>query len=465
MDLINHNASLIILVVVALYIIVTAYLSYKWSGHSNADFMQGSKGIPYFVVAVMIFSNYNGIMAVIGTPQRAFTSGVSASWSLIAAAIGFFMYGCFFVKKLYNTGSFTISGAIKEKYGRSTQLLVSLIMIYAMLMLNLNTYISGASVLHEILNTNLPVSMLLIAIVSTIYFSIGGMKSVSKTTMVHTFMKYLGVLIILIVALMMTHGMKPIITKLPKFYFTSTGKVGTATIIGWILTSIGAIFSTQTIAQAVSSTKSAKDAQKSAFWAAILVIPFGIALGIIGVSAKFLFPSINGLYALPVFLSHMNTFWASLSSIGLLAGVFVGVSSCGLAIVALIVNDFYVPHWKPEPKEQLKMTRVISVVVGLLPLIFMFYTPNILALSFFAKALRVSIAIVAVIAFYLPSFDSTVSANVALITTTILTTIWYILGDPLGIDDTYIAIFTPLIIMLLGRLVSKMLNKKALQNE
>lgn len=455
MTLMSAHTSIIILVVVAAYIIVTAYLSYKWSGSSNSDFMQGSQGIPYFVVAVMIFSNYNGIMAVVGTPQKAFSGGIAASWSMFAAAIGFFLYGCFFVKKLYNTGSFTISGAVQKKYGRSTQLLVSLIMIYAMLMLNLNTYISGASVLHEILNTSLPLSMLVIAVVSTIYFSIGGMKSVSKTTMVHTFMKYLGVFIILAVALAMTHGIHPIMAKLPKFYFTATGHVGTSTIIGWILTSVGAVFSTQTIAQAVSSTKSAKDAQKSAFWAAILVIPFGIALGVIGVAAKYLFPQLNGLYALPVFLGHMNVFWASLSSIGLLAGVFVGVSACGLAIVALIINDFYVPHWKPDAQKQLKVTHIVSIIVGLLPLIFMFYTPNILALSFFAKALRVSIAIVAVMAFYLPTFNSTAVANTALMATTLLTTLWYILGDPLGINDTYIAIFTPLIIMVLGRLTIK----------
>ena len=462
MTLINHSASIIILTIVAIYILITAYLSYKWSGSSNSDFMQGSKGISYIVVAVMIFSNYNGIMAVIGTPQRAFTSGVAASWSMFAAAIGFFLYGCFFVKKLYNTGSFTISGAIRKKYGRSTQLLVSIIMIYAMLMLNLNTYISGASVLHEILNTSLPLSMLLIAIVSTIYFSIGGMKSISKTTMIHTFMKYLGVIIILVVALLMTHGLHPMITKLPKFYFSTTGKIGSATIIGWILTSIGAIFSTQTIAQAISSTKSAKDAQKAAFGAALLVIPFGIALGLIGVAAKYLFPTLSDLYALPVFLSHMNTFWASLSSIGLLAGVFVGVSSCGLAIVALVVNDFYVPHWKPEPQKQLKVTHIISIVVGLLPLIFMFYTPNILALSFFAKALRVSIAIVAVMAFYLPFFNATSVANTALIITTVLTTAWYILGNSWGIDDTYIAILTPLIVMVIGQFIFKINHRQKL---
>lgn len=77
-------------------------------------------------------------------------------------------------------------------------MIVSNIMVYAMLMLNLNTYFSGASVLHEILGTNLVPSMIIIAIVSTVYFSIGGIKSVAKTTMIHTFAKYCCVLIILL---------------------------------------------------------------------------------------------------------------------------------------------------------------------------------------------------------------------------------------------------------------------------
>lgn len=455
MTVLNSKTSFIILAIVVIYILITSILSYKWSGHSNSDFMQGGKGIPYFVVAVMLFSNYNGIMAVIGTAQRAYDCGMAATWSVFAASIGFILFGCFFVKRLYNTGKFTISGAIKQKYGRSTQIIVSLIMIYAMLVLNLNTYFSGASVLHEILGLKLSVSMLIIAIVSTIYFSIGGMKSVARTTMIHTFFKYCAVLIIMAVALVLSHGVGNLTANLPHYYFSLSGKVGWVTIIGWILTSAGAIFSTQFIAQSIASTPSARDAQKATFWAAFLVIPFGLGLGLIGVGARYLYPHINALYALPVFLGHMNVVLASISAIGLLASVFVGVSACSLAIVALVVDDFYVPHWHPEAKKQLKVTKIISIIVGFLPLIFMFMTPNILALSFFAKALRVSIAIVAVMAFYLPTFNSTKVANVALLGTTILTTVWYLLGDPFGINDTYIAIFTPLVVMILGRLFIK----------
>ncbi|WP_222845274.1 hypothetical protein, partial [Lactiplantibacillus plantarum] len=67
------------------------------------------------------------------------------------------------------------------------------------------------------------------------------------------------------------------------------------------------------------------------FWAAALVVPFGIGLGLIGVCARYLYPHLNPLYALPVFLGHMKTIWATIAAIGLLASVFIGVSACSLA--------------------------------------------------------------------------------------------------------------------------------------
>ena len=89
----------------------------------------------------------------------------------------------------------------------------------------------------------------------------------------------------------------------------------------------------------------------------------------------------------------------------------------------------------------------------------MFISPNILALSFFAKALRVSIAIVAVLAFYMPAFNNTKVANASLIGSTIFTTVWYLLGDPFEINDTYIAIFLPIIIMWIDNFFNKKIKK------
>ena len=452
MTVLSHSESAIIIAVIIVYILITAYLSFRWSGKSNSDYMNASKSMPTFVLGIFLMSEYIGAQSTIGTSQKAFESGAAASWSIIAAVIGFILYGLFFVKRLYNTGGFTISSAIEKQYGHSTRMIVSIIMIYALFLVNVNNYMSGASILVEILGISLPVAMIIVGVVSTIYFFFGGMKSVAKVTVIHTFMKYFGIMIILAVALTMTHGVHPMIKTLPHYYFTLSGHIGWGTIIGWILTTVGAIFSTQFLVQAISSAKSAKSAQHASYLAAALFIPLALAIGLIGVAARYLFPKMQSLYALPVFLSHMNVVLAAISATALVASVFVSVSTVALGLVSLIVDDFYVPHAHPDAKKQLRMTRVFAIIVGFLPLAFCFMAPQVLALSFFTKALRMSITVVAVIGFYLPWFGSTHAANIGLIGTAIASTAWYLLGNPFGIDNIYVSLFCPIILMAVCKL-------------
>jgi SSS family solute:Na+ symporter len=57
-------------------------------------------------------------------------------------------------------------------------------------------------------------------------------------------------------------------------------------------------------------------------------------------------------------------------------------------------------------------------------LIFAFFVPALLKLSFFTRALRLSITLVAMFAFYLPLFGSNRGATAGLIGASVLTTVW-----------------------------------------
>lgn len=449
MHLLSTGDTMIIMGMIVVYILITGYLSIRWGGKTNDDFMRAGNKLPTVVLGILLMSEYIGAQSTVGSAQSAFSNGIAASWAILAAVIGFVLYGLFFVKRLYKSGGFTISSAIEKQYGRSTKIIVSIIMIYALFLVNVGNYLSGAGVLVQILGIKLPIAMILVGIVSTVYFSFGGMKSVAYVSVIHTFFKYMGIVATMAVALVMTHGLTPMITKMPKFYFTLSGHIGWSTIIGWILTTIGAVFSTQFLVQAISSAKSAKSAQKASFLAAGLFVPLAIAIGLIGVAAKFMFPKLNSLYALPVFLTHMNVWLAGFVATALVASVFVSVSATALGLVALVVDDFYVPLRHPEPKQQLRMTRILSIIIGFLPLIFAFAAPQILSISFFSKAMRMSITVVALAGFYLPYFGTTKSANIALVGTTIWATVWFLLGDPFGIDNIYISIFAPMLFMAL----------------
>jgi SSS family solute:Na+ symporter len=444
----------IIIAMVIAYIAFTSWLTVRLRSKTNDQFMTASRALPAAVVGILLMSEFVGAKSTVGTAQEAFISGSAAAWSVIGASIGFLLFGLFFVRTLYGTGEYTISGAIAQRFGRSTMLTVSLIMIYALLLVNVGNYISGAAAIATVLKINLPVAMCIIAAVSTFYYVFGGMKGVAYVTVLHTALKIVGVALILGVALYATGGIAPMVAAMPEKYFTWDGSIGASTIVAWTIGTIGAIFSTQFIVQAISSCHSADDARRSSFYSAALCFPLGIALALIGVAAKFLHPSMNSLYALPVFLQGMNPLLAGLVTTALVASVFVSVCTVALAIVSLIMRDFYEPHFKPTPEAELRATRLISLVVALAPLIFVFAVPEILRLSFFTRALRLSISIVAMMGFFLPLFRSGRGATWGLLAAAVFTSVWYVLGNPYGIDNMYVAAVTPIVVMVLERALS-----------
>ncbi|MBE5204169.1 sodium:solute symporter family protein [Pectobacterium quasiaquaticum] len=458
----NHfdfTDTLIIIGMIVFYIAFTSWLTLKLRSKSNAEFMEGSRALPAFIVGVLLMTEFIGAKSTVGTAQSAFENGIAASWSVIGAAIGFLLFGMILVKKIYNTGKLTISGAIAEKYGTSTKNIISIIMIYALLLVNVGNYVSGAAAISTVLKISLPVAALITAIVSTFYFYFGGLKGVAYVTLIHSAIKYIGVMIILYVALKMTGGITPMIEKMPDYYWTWDGNIGASTIFAWLIGTIGSIFCTQFVIQAISSTSSAKSAKRATWVAFFFCMPIAIAIAVIGVAAKFAHPEIKSLYAMPIFLQDMNPWVAGLVTTSLVASIFISVSTVALAIASLIVKDFYVPYYNPTPEKEMKMTRVFSLIIGFLPLIFVLLVPEVLKLSFFTRAIRLSISVVAIIAFYLPFFNSTRGANASLISACVVTSVWYILGNPYGIDNMYVALATPAIVMLIDRMIPNKATK------
>ncbi len=441
-----------IIAMVVVYIVVTSLASIRLRCRSAEQFMVAGRSMPAVVVAVLLMSEYIGAKSTVGTSQEAFSVGIAASWSVISAAIGFLFFGLFMAKRLYASGQFTISGFIAKKYGNTAKLVVSAIMIYSLFLVNVGNYVSGAAAISTVMRIDLPTAAVITAIISTVYFVWGGLKSVAYLTIVHSAVKVVGIGILVAVAWKLSGGIAPMVRTMPEHYFTWNGALSGGTIGAWIIGSAGAIFSTQFIVQAISSTKSPEAARSASLMAAALCVPISIALGFIGVAAKYLYPNIKSLYALPVFMEHMHPLLAGVVTTSLVASIFVSVCTVALAIASLIVTDFYVPRYRPSAEQELRATRWISLAVGVLPLVFVLFVPQILALSFFTRALRLSVSIVALIGIYLPFFNSSRGVVSGLILAAVATTLWYLLGNPFGIDNMYVALVTPALVLVMEKL-------------
>ncbi len=449
-----YSREVLIIGSVVAYIVATSVLAYALRSRNSAQFMVGSRALPAAVIAVLLMSEFIGAKSTVGTAQEAFEKGMAAGWSVLAAAIGFLLLGFFFARQIYASKQHTISGLIEQRFGNGTRIVVSLIMIYALLLVNVGNYLSGAAALTSALHINLTASAFVIAAFSAVYYVFGGLKSIAYVTVLHSLMKLAGIAILVGVAATLSGGLAPIREGLPASYFTLDGAIGAPTIFAWILGTVGAIFSTQFIVQAIASNRDAASARASVFMAALICLPLGVALAFVGVAARYLYPGQDSLYALPVFIAKMPGPLAAVVTVSLVASVLVSVSTVALATTALVMRDFYTPWRKPAPEQELRATRYVALAVGLAPLLFVFFTPHILELSFFTRALRLSIAVVALIGVYLPFVGSPRGAVTALVTSGVATTAWYLLKNPLGIDNIFVAAFVPAVVLALDRLVS-----------
>ncbi len=161
---------------VVIYMAITTWLTVRYRAKTSEDFMVAARSVPAIVIGVLMMSEFIAPKSTVGVAQAAFESGMAASWAVASVSIGFLLFGWGLAKKLYASGEYTISAAIARKYGRSTQLTVSLIMIYALLLVLVAQYVSGAAVLASSFGLSLTTSSILIAAVSTGDGRIGGPK-------------------------------------------------------------------------------------------------------------------------------------------------------------------------------------------------------------------------------------------------------------------------------------------------
>ena len=121
----------IIIAVIIAYIAFTAWMTVWLRSRDSAEFLVAARSMPAVVIGILLMSEFIGAKSTVGVAQAAFESGVAASWAVLSLAVAFPLFGFFLAKRLYNSGEYTISGAIAQRFGRSTELVVSLIMIYA----------------------------------------------------------------------------------------------------------------------------------------------------------------------------------------------------------------------------------------------------------------------------------------------------------------------------------------------
>ncbi len=452
------HANYTALAIVAIYIvglgIVTSIIQRSVKTASTfTSGTTGKTGIPAILVGMMLMSEFIGTSASVGTAQEAYKFGISASWNILALAAGFIFYGLFLAGKYKATGHNTISAVLADVYGRKTKLATSLVMIFALEIVAVAMYAGGGTIISALLQIDRTLAIVICGVVSVLYVFMGGMKSVVYTNIVHAIVMYLGVGVALYFGLSQIGGFSQLQAKLPPEMFSWTN-VGLGQILAWFIAGVGATFSTQYVIQAINTVDDPRSAKVASFSAAMFLTPIGIITALIGMCSLVLYPNIKSIDALGTLIGNMDSVMAGIVTAGLAASLFGSLAAFTVATATLLYKDFYAGVIVKNPSERgsLLFIRVAALAMGLLPILLAIYTPNVLSMTFLGKALRASLSVLVLFVFYAPFFGNKTGAFLSIVASLIATVAWFMMGNPYGIDNAYIALVVPLVVMGISNL-------------
>jgi SSS family solute:Na+ symporter len=408
----------------------------------------GHSGIPAVLVGLMLMSEFIGTSASVGTAQEAYRFGISASWNIIALGAGFLFYAYFLAGKYKASGHNTISAVFADVYGPPTKIATSLVMIFALQIVAVALYAGGGAILSALLAVDRTLATVICGIVAVLYVFMGGMKSVVYTNIIHSLMKYIGIGVALYFGITKVGGFQELQARLPGEMFSWTN-VGWGQILAWFIAGMGATFSTQYVIQAINTVETPHKAKAASLYTALLLVPFGIATALIGMCSLALFPNIKSIDAFSTLITNMDGVTAGVVAAGLAASLFGTIAAISVSTATLLYKDFYTRFVTKQGDEtrSLNFIRVTTIIVGLLPIALAIYTPNILQMTFLAKAIRASLSVLVLLVFYAPWFGTKTGALFSILGSLVATIAWFVMGNPFGIDNAYVALVVPLIIM------------------
>ncbi|MGJ7918828.1 sodium:solute symporter [Massilia sp. LXY-6] len=437
------------------YFALMSIITYRVRRHANSSdgMTAGGRNYPAYLIGALLLSEFIGSSVSIGTAQKGFELGISAAWNLVALSLGFLLLALVLVKKYKESGQSTISGILAQTYGEPVRYAASVLTIVALSIVAVALYAGGGAVLAAVLHIDKTTAILLTGGITVIYVSLGGMRSVVYTNFAHSIMKYLGMILALAFALEASGGIQVLQVQLPARMFDWV-EVGWGQIVAWMIGGIGSIFATQYVIQALVSTDNPAVAKRACFYVSALMIPFGLMAAVVGMCSAVMYPGVKSIDAFPTLIAHMPAFSASVMVVGLAGALFGGIAATTLASATLAMKDFYDPIFNKE-KDDRKSVRFIRIAIlfaGLLPLVLALSADKLLMIAFLGKALRATLAVLVLMAFYAPTFGTPRGAFVGVILSVVATIGWFLAGNPFGVDSSYLALAAPLLTMGISHL-------------
>ncbi|RLQ93800.1 sodium:solute symporter [Falsibacillus albus] len=371
----------LILVIYFSVLIVIGIIGTK-KATSSDEFLLAGKKLGYFTHVGCLSAVIIGGASTLGSATLGFQYGISGSWFVIMIGLGIMALGLFIVGKISGYEVFTISQLLGKRYGDSTRLISAVVTAIYTLMIGVTQIIGMGTIVHAILGWPALASMLVGGGIVLFYTILGGMWSVTLTDIVQFVIMTVGIFFIMLPAsLHSVGGFSNMAAQVPDGFFDVTN-IGWAKIFQYFLLYVFGLVVAQDIWQRLFTAKNQKVAKSSAVSSGIYSVLYAVALSIVGMCALVLLPKLGDsqLAFTSLAMKILPSGLLGLVLASVCSALMSNASGALFASSTLITNDIIKHHFikNMTDKQMIKISRVVTLVVGCLAIVFAAWIQNIL---------------------------------------------------------------------------------------
>ncbi|KUK13202.1 MAG: Na+/proline symporter, partial [bacterium 42_11] len=350
------------------------------------DFLLAGRRLGIWLAAATLAATHFGGGAVMGGGEYGFKYGISGAWYGVSCGIGLLLL-ILTAERFRALAIYTVPDYLEERYGGKTirvlGALLSLVALIGILAAQVLAARSALSIIGLKGNTGAIVATLIFII----YTTTGGLWAVTITDFFQLALATVGVIIGTVIVLVKTGGFAGLSAALsskgvdPSFF--SFWGMGTASIMWLLLPTVMYTLIGQDFYQRLLATKDPKTAKGAALLGGVILIIISFFPTIIGMGAKALSNEDLGRMSVPWVLQNlMHPLLGGIILSAILAAIMSTADSLLTAATSHIVKDLWIETYKfsklSDEKALLFISRVFTLVIGILSLIIALIVPGII---------------------------------------------------------------------------------------
>jgi solute:Na+ symporter, SSS family len=380
--------NIMLLTLVILYLLVTIAIG-LWAAKrvkNTADFAIAGRSLPLVMIVTTTFATWFGSETVLGIPAKFVNSGLNGVVEdPFGAGTCLILVGLFFAGKLYKMTLLTISDYYRERFGRSVEVMCSVIIMLSYLGW-VSAQVTALGLVFNLLSAgsiSIPVGMTIGVVSILAYTLFGGMWSVAITDFIQMIILVVGLSIIAVFASGMAGGADKVIAfavskDLFKFWPEPSFKDMIFFFAAAITMMLGSI-PQQDVFQRVMSANSVGAATKGPVIGGVCYILFAFVPMFLVASALLIMPTeVAGLLkddpqkVLPTLVMTKMPFVMQVLFFGALLSAIKSTASATLLAPSVTFVENIWRQFRPRisDKSELRTMRITVLVFSILVLIY-----------------------------------------------------------------------------------------------